>query len=124
MDDHIIFHCTACGWEGAQEREHCPNCLSGVHTEEDEDGYECGGTLEPVSVWVKPDDSWDIILRCRRCGELCTSPMAKDDNPIKVLSIASRPLAMPPFPIEKMEELTRLMGGQGEVGGYFHESGE
>lgn len=122
--DEKQFRCKACGWEGDGPRTHCPRCLCGIHTEADEDGYECEGTLEPVSVWVKPDDRWDIILRCRRCGEMVTEPKAPDDDPIKVLSIASRPLAMPPFPIEKMGTLMKLMGGQGQTGGKIHESGE
>ena len=40
---------------------------------------------------------------------------------IKVLSIASKPLSSPPFPVERIEELTRMMGGHGEIGGKFHE---
>ena len=35
---------------------------------------------------------------------------------MKLMSIAMRPLASPPFPIERMEELTRLMGGEGSLG--------
>ena len=34
---------------------------------------------------------------------------------MKLMSIALRPLASPPFPIERMEELTRLMGGEGSL---------
>ena len=41
--------------------------------------------------------------------------MSDRDNLIKVMSIASKPLSSPPFPIERMEELTRIMGGQGEI---------
>lgn len=118
-----IYRCRSCGWETGAERTHCPHCLSAIH-EEDEEGYECGGTLQPISVWVKDDGGWDIIGRCSICGELESYPMAQDDNPLAVLSIASKPLAMPPFPIEKTEELTRMMGGQGDMEGYSNEQGE
>ena len=122
------YHCHFCGWTPAEnERDgdwaHCPNCFAGVH-ETDEDGCECGGTLLPVSVWVKPDDSWEIIRRCSLCGELASTPMSEDDSPIKLLSLAMKPLSVPPFPIEKMEEMTAMTGGQGDVGGYYDEQRE
>jgi hypothetical protein len=34
---------------------------------------------------------------------------------MKLMSIAMRPLSAPPFPIERIEEMTRLMGGDGEM---------
>lgn len=120
-----IYKCPVCGWSPSESElnndwEHCPNCLSSIHLE-DEEGFECGGTLEPISIWVKLDATWDIIQRCRLCGELNITQMSEDDSPLKVLSIASSALSAPPFPIEKMEELTKAMGGQGDVGGYYCE---
>ena len=41
--------------------------------------------------------------------------IAADDNPMKLMSIAMRPLSAPPFPIERIEEMTRRMGGDGEM---------
>ncbi|HIR96848.1 MAG TPA: RNHCP domain-containing protein [Candidatus Merdisoma faecalis] len=118
------YRCPVCGWQdGAEEdrlRTHCPNCLSGLHGER-EDGLECGGVLEPVGIWVKSDKEWEIIQRCRLCGEMTSDPMSAEDNPVKILSIASKPLSEPPFPVERMEELTRMMGGRGDMGGYYHE---
>ena len=123
--EYQIYKCPVCSWshfenEVYSDWEHCPNCLSSIHAA-DKDGFECGGTLEPISIWVKPDGTWDIIQRCRLCGELNITRMSEDDSPLKVLSIASSALAVPPFPIEKMEELTKAMGGQGDVGGYYRE---
>ena len=77
--------------------------------------------LEPVSVWIREDDKWEIISRCSFCGEMVSARMNKRDNLIKVLSIASKPLSSPPFPVERIEELTRMMGGHGEIGGKFYE---
>jgi hypothetical protein len=47
---------------------------------------------------------------------LSSNRIAADDNPMKLMSIAMRPLTQPPFPIERIEELTRLMGGEGSLG--------
>ena len=77
--------------------------------------------MRPVSIWVKPDDSWEILQQCSLCGEIVASPMSEDDSPIKLLSLAAKLLSTPPFPIEKMEEMTAMMGGQGDVGGYYDE---
>lgn len=41
--------------------------------------------------------------------------VAADDNPMKLMSIALRPLCRPPFPLERIEELTALMGGEGSM---------
>ena len=50
--------------------------------------------------------------------------MTEQDNRIKILSIASKPISAPPFPLERIEELTRrieeltrIMGGSGDTGG-------
>ena len=52
---------------------------------------------------------------------MTSDPMSAEDNPVKILSIASKPLSEPPFPVERMEELTRMMGGRGDMGDYYHE---
>ena len=70
---------------------------------------------------MKTDKEWEIIQRCSLCQEMTSDPMSADDSPVKVLSIASKPLSEPPFPVEKMEELTKIMGGRGDIGGYYHE---
>ena len=41
--------------------------------------------------------------------------MAADDNPMKLMSIAMKPLSAPPFPLERIEEMTALMGGDGKI---------
>lgn len=40
---------------------------------------------------------------------------AADDNPMLLMSIAMRPLCTPPFPLERIEEMTALMGGEGRI---------
>ena len=40
---------------------------------------------------------------------------AADDNPMKLMSIAMKPLCAPPFPLVYIEEMTALMGGDGRM---------
>ncbi|MBC2871103.1 RNHCP domain-containing protein [Bittarella massiliensis] len=120
-----VFTCKVCGRQvvpegaGSSHRNHCPNCLHSLHVD-DRPGDRaacCGGIMEPVGVWVRAGGEWAIIHRCRRCGHLSSNRVAADDNPMKLMSIALKPLALPPFPLERVEELTALMGGEGSLKG-------
>ena len=46
-----------------------------------------------------------VIHRCKRCGHLSSNHIAPDDNPVKLISIAMKPVSCPPFPIEHIKEL-------------------
>lgn len=121
--NHETFTCRNCGREvipegaGTDHRNHCPNCLCSVHLdiEPGDRTADCGGLMEPVAVWVRKNGEWAIIHRCRICGHMSSNRVAADDNPMKLMSIALKPLANPPFPVEKLEELTALMGGEGSL---------
>lgn len=118
-----VFVCAVCGrtvvakGSGVNHRNHCPNCLSSLHLDIQTGDREadCGGIMDPVAVWVRKNGEWAIIHRCRRCGKLSSNCVAADDNPMKLMSIALKPLCQPPFPIERIEELTRLMAGDGKI---------
>ena len=96
------FTCKVCGRlctpqeAGSDHRNHCPNCLSSLHVD------------------IEPGD-WAIIHRCKRCGALSSNRVAADDNPMKLMSIAMKPLCEPPFPLERIEEMTTLMAGDGRM---------
>ena len=53
------FTCKVCGRvctpqnAGSDHRNHCPNCLSSLHVDEDPGDRvsDCGGIMEPVAVW-------------------------------------------------------------------------
>ena len=88
-----MFICKVCGrpvvaaGAGSEHRNHCPNCLSSQHAD-DEPGdraSDCGGVMEPVGVWVRKGGEWAIIHRCRRCGKLDSNRVAADDNPMKAI---------------------------------------
>jgi hypothetical protein len=70
--------------------------------------------MEPISVWVRNKGEWAIIHRCKRCGDLSSNRVAADDNPVKLMSIAMKPIANPPFPIERVEELTEALYQNGD----------
>ena len=63
-----------------------------------------------MSVWVRNKGEWAVIHRCKRCGAFSSNRVAGDDNPMKLMSIAMKPLGQPPFPLERIEEMTRRMG--------------
>ena len=112
------FTCSFCGREVVPEgaasdhRNHCPNCLSSLHVDIEPGDREsdCGGIMEPVAVWVRKNGEWALIHRCKICGTMSSNRIAADDNPMKLMSIAMKPLASPPFPIERMEELVKMLG--------------
>ncbi len=117
------FACKFCGYEvlpegaGSKHRNHCPYCLSSKHLdiEPGDRASDCGGIMDPIAVWVRKNGEWAIIHRCRICGTLSSNRIAADDNPMKLMSIAMKPVSLPPFPLEKIEEMTKLMGGEGTL---------
>lgn len=117
------FICKVCGREvvpqgaGSDHRNHCPNCLTSLHVDltPGDRAADCGGYMDAVAVWVRKNGEWAIIHRCRMCGAFRSNRIAADDNPMKLMSIAMRPLTLPPFPLERIEEMTRLMGGDGKL---------
>lgn len=58
--------------------------------------------MEPVAVMVRGDGEWVLIHRCARCAVLHANRTAADDNPLLLLRIAVRPLAQPPFPLDRL----------------------
>ncbi|WP_408611172.1 ribosome small subunit-dependent GTPase A [Lachnoclostridium phytofermentans] len=107
------FPCKVCGafvvpdGAGSQHRNHCPKCLSSIHVdiEPGDRASLCQGIMEPVSVWVRKGGEWAIIHRCKECGDLSSNRIAADDNPALLMSIAVKPLAMTPFPLNKLEDI-------------------
>ena len=107
------FTCKVCGWKvnpplyGENHRNHCNNCLSSLHLDNEPGDREanCGGIMEPVGVWVMKNGEWAVIHRCKICGHLSANHIAPDDSPVKLIALAMKPVACPPFPIEHITEL-------------------
>ena len=116
------FTCQVCGrictpeGAGSAHRNHCPSCLSSLHVDSEpgDRASGCGGVMEPVAVWVRRGGEWALIHRCKRCGALHSNRVAADDNPLKLMSIAVKPLCEPPFPLEYLENMMRT--GEGTQG--------
>jgi len=96
----------------SNHRNHCPYCLSSQHLDNEPGGREadCGGVMEAIGIWVRKGGEWAIIHRCRICGHLSSNRSAADDNSLKLMSLAMKPLGNPPFPLERMERLLEIMG--------------
>lgn len=101
------FLCKHCGAQvtlkgaGTQHRNHCPNCLYSIHLDNlpGDRAAHCGGIMEPIGVWVRRGGEWAIIHRCKNCTALSSNRIAADDNPLGLMSLAVKPLSMPPFPL-------------------------
>lgn len=110
------FVCKACGavitqeGAGSRHRNHCPRCLASVHLDEKpgDRASPCKGVMDAIGVWVRKDGEWAILHRCRKCGAIHSNRIAADDNPIKLVSIALKPLASPPFPLELLEQMAAI----------------
>lgn len=105
-----VFRCTNCneliarGGAGSEHRNHCPWCLHSLHLDDipGDRAANCGGLMEPVAVWVRTDGEWAVIHRCCECGDLSSNRIAADDNPALLISLAAKPLASPPFPLDRL----------------------
>lgn len=87
---------------GTRHRNHCPYCLWSLHLDETPGDRRavCKASMEPIGIWVKRDGEWAIIHRCTQCGAIRTNRIAGDDSPWAMMSLAAKPLAQPPFPLE------------------------
>jgi hypothetical protein len=56
--------------------------------------------MEPIAVWVRPNEEWALVHRCGTCHAVRVNRIAGDDNPLMLMRLAVKPLAQPPFPLE------------------------
>lgn len=110
------FVCRYCGRavpggaDGTGHRNHCPWCLRSLHVDirTGDRRSSCGGIMDPIAIAVRPSGEWSIIHRCRDCGALRENRSAGDDNELALLSLAVRPVAGPPFPLDKLHNLSSI----------------
>lgn len=107
------FPCAHCGMVipaealGTEHRNHCPYCLWSRHVDHrpGDRAAGCGGSMEPLAVAVRTDGEWTLLHRCRECGVIKANRIAGDDNGALLLSMAARPMARPPFPLDRMHSV-------------------
>jgi hypothetical protein len=108
------FRCRHCGLDvpakafGTEHRNHCPNCLWSRHLDDDRPGdrqSQCGSLMEPIAITVRGVGEWVLVHRCRGCDVLRLNRSAGDDNPLSLLRLAVRPLALTPFPLERVAQV-------------------
>ena len=89
---------------GTAHRNHCPQCLWSAHLDERPGDRRagCGGGMEPIAVWVRPGGEWALVHRCGSCKVTHTNRVAGDDNPFALMSLAAKPMANPPFPVDRI----------------------
>jgi hypothetical protein len=60
--------------------------------------------MEPIAIWVRADGEWALVHRCGTCKGVRVNRVAGDDNAHALLSLAARPMARPPFPLDKLPD--------------------
>jgi len=105
-----LFRCQHCRSEilrsahGTVHRNHCPQCLWSVHLDErpGDRRSSCRGGMEPIAIWVREDGEWSLVHRCCGCHVVRVNRVAGDDSEFALLSLAARPMALPPFPVSRL----------------------
>lgn len=106
------FRCVNCRIDvpgdapGTAHRNHCPACLWSRHVDDSPGDRamleDCGSSMEPIAITVRGDGEWVLIHRCLGCGELHANRTAADDSPLLLMRLAVKPLALPPFPLDRL----------------------
>ena len=91
------FICENCGKQvnilKGSARDHCDKCLYSKHVDVFPGDREnkCMGLLKPITI-EKFKDTYKIVYRCLKCGEIHKNIMAADDNFEKILELMQNPI--------------------------------
>ena len=86
------FICEVCGKEvkelGYSARDHCPYCLFSKHVDINPGDRlnECKGLLKPISI-DKYKDTYKIVYKCQKCGQIHRNIMATDDDFEQIIKV-------------------------------------
>ena len=79
------FKCMNCGMEvdtlNYTARDHCPRCLYSRHVDvmPGDRQNKCMGLMMPIGI-EKYKNTYKIIYKCSKCGEIHKNIMAQDDD--------------------------------------------
>ncbi len=89
------FTCSVCGSLveklGYTARDHCPYCLCSIHVDINpgDRACDCHGILRPVGI-DKYKDTYKIVYKCDKCGQIKRNIMARDDDFDKIIEISKQ----------------------------------
>lgn len=87
------FICENCGQKVSKlnytARDHCPYCLYSKHIDINpgDRANTCLGLLKPIGI-EKFKDTYKILYKCIKCGELHKNIMANDDDMNMIIEIS------------------------------------
>lgn len=87
------FICFNCGKEikplGYSARNHCPHCLHSLHLDINpgDRASTCKGELVPIGI-EKYRDTYKIVFKCKKCGEVRNNVAAEDDDFNKIIELS------------------------------------
>ena len=70
-------------------RDHCPYCLFSKHVDvtPGDRANKCRGVLEPIGI-EKYKNTYKIIYKCLKCGQIHKNIAANDDNFDEIISLS------------------------------------
>lgn len=89
------FICEKCGKKveklNYSARDHCPYCLYSKHVDINPGDRQnnCRGLLKPIDI-EKFKNTYKIIYKCEKCGEIHKNVIAKDDDMDKIIEISKK----------------------------------
>ena len=72
-------------------RDHCPICLYSIHVDINPGDRmnNCKGILVPIEI-EKYKDTYKIIYKCNKCGQIHKNIMARDDNMEEIIKLSAK----------------------------------
>ena len=70
-------------------RDHCPFCLYSKHVDINPGDRlnKCNGIMKPIEI-EKFKNTYKIIYKCEKCGEIHKNIIAKDDNMDLIINLS------------------------------------
>lgn len=94
LENDQEFVCENCGKKIEKlvysSRDHCNYCLYSKHVDimPGDRLNKCMGLLKPIGI-EKYKDTYKIIYKCEKCGEIHKNIIAKDDNYDEIINLST-----------------------------------